>query len=378
MKQSIKKLLALTLIMIVAVSMAVTTPLSAGAITGTAEIVKEVKVPGGVTMPTGSYEFVFTPITVKNSTTLLPPNVNNDTTNDNKIVLTFDGTETPVVAGGYNVYTRNNTAIFADTTFPHAGIYVYEVEETASTLTTVPAGYTMTYSQAKYSVEVYVENDGSGGLNISNFVVTEVNNQAGTPTGVKPLKMVFENTYSSDTQLAVSKQVKGNFADQTKDFTYTINIAGALTPSVDARHIDATGASTMISIPAAGGTFTLKHDESIIFESLPVGATYVLTESGESGYTASAKVADGGGVTLGTETGAAGAAVTVGGAPATTLNTPIALVNGTNTADWENAFSDTVATGVLMNMLPFIVLIIVAVGGFVGFVVMRRRKLNQR
>ena len=192
--------------------------------------------------------------------------------------------------------------------------------------------------------------------------------------------MVFVNTYNSDTTLTITKEVAGNFADQDKDFTYTINITGASGGTVDARHIAADGTSTIRTINVASGIFTLQHGEKIIFESLPINATYNLTETEELGYTATATVQNGSGL-IGVEIGlAANVAVSVGNGNATTaaLQSAIAITSGSNIAAWINTYDTITPTGVLMNVLPFIILILVAIGGFAGFIVMKRRKPNHR
>lgn len=374
MKKTFRRLLAICLVLMLAFAMSA----PAFAINATAPLTKRLLVPGGLTPPTGNFEFVFTPVSVQNSSTI-PPNINNDLTpaEYNKLTVSYDGTETSAVtSGGYYVYDKIIPNVLQDTTFPHAGIYTYTVKETAGTIT--PSGGTVTYSQAEYTMVVYVKNDGSGGLEVSDFVVTQDKDDTGTTTGTKTAAM-FTNTYNSDTTLTITKAVAGNFADQTKDFTYTINITGALGSTVAARHVAADGTSTLQTINVSLGTFTLKHGEKMIFESLPIGATYDLTETGAPGYSVKATVTSG---TLSgeIETGLAGAAVAVGlpTATNTALQNAIAITSGANSTDWENSFSNNVATGVLMNILPFIILIIVAIGGFAGYVVMRRRKLNHR
>ena len=112
------------------------------------------------------------------------------------------------------------------------------------------------------------------------------------------------------------------------------------------------------------------------FNSLTTAVTYDLTESGSKGYTASVLVNGTEG-----ETGSLNDPLAIGTGTTTNpaLSSAIAIVSGTNTAAWTNTYDDaSVNTGVIMNVLPYIILIVVAVGGFAGYLAMRRRKLNHR
>lgn len=374
MKKTFRKLLAICLVMMLAFAVA----LPASAANVPAPLTKRVMVAGGLTPPAMSYIFEFTPELLQDSTTELSPDLNNGTANtadDNLISIAYTGSESiSGTSGGYNYYDKTEADVLANTVFPHAGVYHYTVVENG---TITPPSGTITYSLAKYDLAVYVKNAGTG-LEISEVVFTRIEDDKGIADGTKQ-PMLFTNTYTSDTILVVSNELVGNYADLTKDFTYTIDIAGALTATVDARYTKADGSSVMVTVDASMGTFTLKHGESLTFESLPTGAFYTLTQTGEAGYTPKATITTAA-ISGEVETGAAGATIAVGVAGATNslLKTPIYLQTGTNTAEWENSYDDSVNTGVIMNVLPFIILIVVAVGGFVGYLAMRRRKLNHR
>lgn len=373
MKRTFRRLLAICLVMMLAFAMSA----PAFAITGApVKLTKRVLVPVGMVPPATTYQFLVEPKDVDNSTTPLSPTLNYNNSGDNYVTITYDGSEAKGsnTINGYNYYDLEIADLFKDTTFPHAGVFNYEVTEIDSGAT-FPDG-TLTYSQAVYEIKVNVKNDGSGGLEVDSAAIRQTTDDAGDPnnSGTKT-DLLFVNTYDSATTFTVSKEVAGNFADLTKEFTYTINFAGTSDPTIDALYTKADGSTSSITIDTITGVFTLKTGESLTFNSLTTAITYDLTESAAPGYAATV-------VVNGTETesGATGDAVVIGkGAPGNpVLANPIAIVSGTNTAEWTNTFNDNVDTGVIMNVLPFIILIVVAVGGFAGYLAMRRRKLNHR
>lgn len=377
MKKTFRRLLAICLVLMLAFAVGISAT-AATPNTTTAELTKQFLVPGGMKPAAGDFTFEFTPVSVKDSATP-PPNINNDSApaDHNILKVSYDGNETSSVqSNGYYLYEKKISNILANTTFPHAGIYTYEVEETDATIT--PLNGTITYSLATYTMVVYVQN-GASGIEVSNFVVTRDTDDKGAAVGSKE-DMVFINTYNSDTTLTITNGVTGNFADLTKEFTYTINITGASGTTVAARHFDAQGNSTMIpTLAVTGGIFTLKHGEKLVIDALPTTATYDLTQSLAAGYTPGVKVTND---TLNGVTGSAatGASLSIGNSSAPAgLTNPIAISQGTNNmAEWSNVFANNVVTGVFMDILPFIILVVVAIGGFAGYLAMRRRKLNHR
>lgn len=95
---------------------------------------------------------------------------------------------------------------------------------------------------------------------------------------VKELK-VF-NTYSSEpatTTVTIEKQVTGFMGDPTKDFNFTVGFTG------DSDCITAHKGEGTISVDWTKG-FTLKDNESITFENVPIGAIVTVTETGAADY----------------------------------------------------------------------------------------------
>lgn len=296
----------------------------------------------------------------------------------------------------------------------------------------------VTFSQAVYQMIVYVQNKVDGDsipLNPEELEITNVGFRkivedngvavAEVASGVNDMPIhaggmgdamftktspIFTNEFSALVDLTVSKTVAGEYADTTEAFkfdltlerpnsqavkdetttgkTYTgyiVDIDGNATNPP--RKVVATFApnSTTTTIPQ----FTLKHGESVIFRGyeiatdpaknigtditgLPAGTIWTIGETGVAGYTATATVNNNftGTGTPVPGTGTAGDSLSI-----TTLGTN-ALVAGedTNEAAFLNTYRAITPTGILMNNLPFILLILVAVGGFVGYIASKRRK----
>lgn len=377
------------------------------------KITKRVRVPEGVLIPGNTYTFEFTQLPVEDKTTETSPAINNgtsDTTDDNKISITFTANTAPGTTPDIDKYMYldlESDNILANTTFPHAGIYVYTVKEIPGS--SVLDGGTMTYSQAEYKMRVYVDNvkDATTGDKTYVKYVTfhsvkdDKGTAAGDETDTTKIKPVFTNTYAKNTSFVISKTVLGAYADKTLDFTYKITLWNAPGATATTYNASKTGVTDPLSVTAnATGeqspteyTFTLKHGEQLRFDSIPVGTKYMLTENGSTNYTATVTVTDGKDVDLGNATGLVVGTdkgknkdVTIGGTSTTTtiskpeLGSPIVLTDRSdattkdNKAVWVNDYADPpTPTGIIMNNFPFIVLILIALAGFTGYIAMKRR-----
>ena len=88
---------------------------------------------------------------------------------------------------------------------------------------------------------------------------------------------------ANDGSLTISKAVAGDYADQQKDFTFTINLK-------DTNNLPLSGSFAYIGSKTGtisdGDTITLKHGESITIQKLPIGTNYTVTETTANGYIA--------------------------------------------------------------------------------------------
>lgn len=150
--------------------------------------------------------------------------------------------------------------------------------------------------------------------------------------------------------LTISKTVGGNMGDQSKEFVFTATLLGegysfdGVTYSIDGREAQSVGDGTTCD-------FTLKHGQSITFTGLPIGAAFTVTETpySESGYVTTVD-----GETVSSKT------ITLD-----ETNRDIAFVNRKDV---------TVDTGVLLDTLPYILILGVVAVGAVLLIKKRRNR----
>ncbi len=239
--------------------------------------------------------------------------------------------------------------------YSKVGVYHYTITENAGNT----QGVTYTTDAVNVSVLVvydYTDEDGDGyGLKAT----IGVTNAAGEGEG--ELKHnTFTNTYSLGS-LTVSKEVAGNLASQSQEFdidvTFTSDqpVLSTITCG-DGRTIAPAAWTQVESMYTTMVTVKLIHGQDVTFNNIPAGVTYTVVEqakheapdpngsNSETGYT----------VTYEGETGTIAENVT---AVAKVINT-----KGT-----------TVNTGVVLDSLPYVLLIAVAVVAVVLFTVRKRR-----
>ena len=211
----------------------------------------------------------------------------------------------------------------------------------------------------------YVENstgnapDFEGGHVTFEFTPTYGKELSDTDRVVK----FYANYVSNTQQLTVSKTVTGMLGDTNKTFTFQLKDASGNTVVID--NTDGTAITTTGSAAWTGtnGTFTLKHSDTITFNKLPVG-TYYVYELNENNELQHYKT---------TWTGAN-----------TELTTPIEGSNerkatvtiGTDakTLTFTNHCGLKPDTGVLLDTLPYIVILAVVAGGVALLMLRKRRK----
>ena len=155
--------------------------------------------------------------------------------------------------------------------------------------------------------------------------------------------------------LTVTKTVTGKLGDTNKAFTFTITKADGTSANITEANIETTDNTR--AVWQGNGKFTLKDGASIIFENLPSGEYKVIEEdySGEK-YDTSWQIGTDGEVYEKNST----ATVTIG----TTEQT----VHFTNHRTLEPDL------GVLLDTLPYIVILAVVAGGVALLMLRKRRK----
>ena len=244
----------------------------------TAAITKELHVPIGTVLPTDlSYEFHIKQMWEDEKTpTANMPKIGQDLVppvpGTGKITVDFFGNPSGVnhdnPVGDTEVYWKESAELFGNITWPHAGVFEYEIRELAGTNNTnhpnpppsppdpVPPYEVSTYSGAAYSVKVYVGvDDDTGDLVITHIgalrIIDDKGNQVpdeeqeklivtpGGGTGADysydRSQMIFVNTYvktnggpdvedPDDWTLAINKEVAGDMSDPTVYFAFNMKI----------------------------------------------------------------------------------------------------------------------------------------------------------
>ena len=288
-------------------------------------------------------------------------------------------------------------------TFPiysEAGKYEYTVKETqtADPIVANSDHEKMIMSQAEYTMDVYVT-DGATGTEISNIVVNKVKDDAGQTetgkvnigntdtntfiftntyvqeagTGTKPTD--HDPTYNENGSLKVSKAVvnaNGTTTTPDDEFTFTATFAfPAGTNASTLGGIKANGGDVTL---AEGGTYTfhLKANKNMKFTGVPVGTTITVKESAAKNYKGSAEITING--------------TKLTSVAATSYNTEFTVVNSQNsqklgqkqnTVDVTNTYNDVPVTGIIMNTLPYVLMIALCGVALIAFVGFKRRRLQK-
>lgn len=93
------------------------------------------------------------------------------------------------------------------------------------------------------------------------------------------------NTYDEKYDISVSKTVKGNQGDKSKNFEFVLKLTGSdglvVPGSVD---VEKNGNFETMKVVDGEVKFTLSHGEKIIFKKLPAGVRYEVAETVTDGY----------------------------------------------------------------------------------------------
>ena len=337
-------------------------------------ITKILRLPEGTSIPNATFNFNATSVSVDGDTNEAGPELTNLTVSFSP---TTSGASSSAGIVSIEVATGN---IFEGVNFPHAGVFVYEITEQSNTNPEIDnsPNEQLTYSNAKYRLEVYVVNT-EGGIGTSIYAVSIFNITQDTEQKVD--KMTFINDYvkttpvdpsSGDSTLFISKWVTGDFANKQQYFDFTINIA---VPSIlvnppayyRAYIVDTDGSVSADYIQVStttATTFRLRDGQRLIFIDIPIGTSYVVEEAGTADYFPSAIVTTNG-MPIATSEAGIGAS----------LSTGTQLVGEENNGVVFTNRRDTVTdTGLNLNDLPFIILIAIGLTATVIFIMVKIRK----
>lgn len=376
-KRNIMKTLfagTMTLGMALSISPAFAAETQAGTPTDPAELwlVKELNIAPGITKGEQSFTFDFEQTLFNDST----ENLNTHLASNLDQELTVSSTN-----------KISSVNVLANATFPSAGKYTFTVTEDEQNDLT-DDGYGLTVSEAEYTVDVYVKNSDNG-LYAYNVIVNKIKDDKGStdteeigkvdpnPDGNKNnSKFKFVNTYTKNAvsendpdgkALVIEKLVTGDFGDKTKDFTFEITLD---LPNTDSNTNGYTGTINDSNITFKDNekqTVSFKHGSKLEFDSLPAGTTYTIVEKGEENYTASAQIVSNGDSRNKND-----------GSASTDFSVENILVgaDGDNKTTITNNYANdgyVNPTGIIINNLPFVLMVVVAGSGLALYVVSKRR-----
>lgn len=207
------------------------------------------------------------------------------------------------------------------------GLFTYNEETDTYTIPIegLSPGTTYTVTESGETVEKY---------NVATTVNGEEGKEASGSVAMDVTESVtFVNTYTvAVTNLTLDKVVTGNLGDWTKDFTFTVYVDGEVF-----------------------GTYTLNHNTEVVtIEEVPIGSKVEIVESDNEPYAVSA---------------------TVDGVDATVTDSTVTIeevgMDG-HAIVFTNHYSETVETGITLDSMPYITVLVIAGAAFF-FVMLRKR-----
>lgn len=291
--------------------------------------------------------------------------------------------------------------------FSEAGKYEYIVKENASNPVIKNRDYEkLIMSKAAYTMDVYVVENAEENFEISKIIVNKTLNDngiadnttgkvdigndpskngfnfvntyvqeagTGTPDPTKPDPITPDPDYTENGALKVSKKVIQNVTDNdatlpTEKFDFTAKFE--FPAGTDANTLGGVkGNGSDVTLTDGQYEFQLANGENMKFTGLPVGTKITVTEAAKANYKASATVViNGGEATVVT---------------ATKYNEIITAVGvkklgqKKNTVDVTNRYNNVPTTGIIMNVLPYVLMIALCGAALTAFVAFKRRRVQK-
>ena len=257
-----------------------------------------------------------------------------------------------------------------------------------------------TIEKDTYNMEVTVTNQ-NGTPIVSSVTIYENGTAPGDKKGELEFVADYEKTatVADGNALTISKTVTGEYANLDEDiFDFTLQLLGkAKTYEGNTYSVDITlpeGASiykyennnkgealTADEDPGKytldyNGTyyFQLKHTQKVVIDGLPIGTTYKVTELDTKvldNYTPSVVVKEGG--SENTLSGTKGNSL-ASSDTSNTIKDKVADTDGANSVAYTNDRETITPTGLFIDNLPFILLIVIGACGIGAYMVSRRRR----
>ena len=278
--------------------------------------------------------------------------------------------------------------------FSEAGKYSYTVKENAQAEPAVTNDdyVKLIMSEAEYRMDVYVQETASG-FEINKIIVNAIKNDKGdnatgkvdigdtdqngfkfvntyvqeAGTGENPNPSTPDPDYKQYGSLNVSKKIDAQAGTPSATDSFSFTAKFVFPAGTDATTLGAKAGEDDLR-PGTDGTYTfkLKHGENMKFTGLPVGTTITVTETGAANYKGSAEVFINN--------------VKQDTVAATKYNELLTAVDqkklgqNKNTVDVTNTYNHVPTTGIIMNTLPYVLMIALCGAALFGFVAFKRRR----
>ncbi|MCL2803569.1 MAG: hypothetical protein FWD29_06410 [Micrococcales bacterium] len=375
-----------------------------------AKITKILTLPVGTDIPTETFTFVFTPEEVDGDSSSTAKSSMPTVTASVDISASSDSD----VDDGAIIVIQESDDFVDGINWPHAGVYVYTLTESAALATSG-----MTYSGASYEVTFWVENckdtdQCHPGLYVAGLGVKTITGDDGNPVTEEKVdptpggdddtyfysQVIFNNGYieggdggdpkdPNKHMLSISKAVDGAYADQTMYFPFELKVTKPSTgvtgtPIYRAFVVEDQGSGLVVvtstancassilkndttygnycevtSGAMAATAINIRHGQQIVFTDLHVGATYEAVELYDSNYSAEGLLVVNGATAVGISPDMAGDDLTTGAQ---------IIGAGENSASITNTRLSAPPEGISLNDWPFIILIVLALAGGSAYV----------
>lgn len=371
----------------------VATAKATGETSAKVSINKVLNIAEGITTPEATFTFTFTPKTGTSSNGAPYETIDSSNGQITDKNVSYSGTD--VLATGQTNIKKDTGDIFREVNYTHAGEYVYTVAEKQNVGWKViqkngsPIDF-MTYDNRNYEMHVIVKNKTTGGTYISSVYFKQVSpsvngkvkpSESGTtykydlftniyrknagkitdPNEPNPNKPNVSKVDPNAKSLVIKKVVSGATADKSKDFTFKLTFTKASTETSQSI-TGKIGETSKTFVYGQETTITLRHDQSLVFDTIPAGTRYKLVETGSQGYTASAAYKEN------------GASKNQAGTVSTNFTQDSILIGEKpNDNTITNSLPDVTPTGLLIDNLPFILMIGLGLAGFVALSKKRRQ-----
>ena len=369
----------------------VATAKATGETSAKVSINKVLNIAEGITTPEATFTFTFTPKTGTSSNGAPYETIDSSNGQITDKNVSYSGTD--VLATGQTNIKKETGDIFREVNYTHAGEYVYTVAEKQNVGWNViqkngsPIDF-MTYDNRNYEMHVIVKNKTTGGTYISSVYFKQVSpsvngkvkpSESGTtykydlftniyrknagkitdPNEPNPNKPNVSKVDPNAKSLVIKKVVSGATADKSKDFTFKLTFTKASTETSQSI-TGKIGETSKTFVYGQETTITLRHDQSLVFDTIPAGTRYKLVETGSQGYTVSAAYKEN------------GASKNQAGTVSTNFTQDSILIGEKpNDNTITNSLPDVTPTGLLIDNLPFILMIGL---GLAGFVVLSKKR----